>query len=94
MDIVFGGLIILVGYGAVLAYFPLQIYTAFRLRGAMRIIGLLPIVLMVPVLKATANAYAEKSNLWPILMIFASPFAAGFLIVLLVVDRFVQKKRV
>ncbi len=82
-----GGLIISIGFSSALAYVPLQVYTAISWRGIWRIAALVPIVLMVPVFVSTAYAFAQESNLWPIVMIFATPVATGYLGILIVLRR-------
>jgi hypothetical protein len=83
IDLSFGGLIILTGYAATIAYLPLQFYALVRLNGARRWAALLPIFLMAPVAIMTYSAYMQQSNLWPIMIIFASPLAALYLLGLL-----------
>ncbi|HEX5472408.1 MAG TPA: hypothetical protein VFW73_11000 [Lacipirellulaceae bacterium] len=85
MDQFFGGLIILLGFGSALTYVPLQIYTGLRWRGGWRIAGLVPLLLMVPVFVITAIALAEKSNLWPIILIFVAPVGTAYLVILFVI---------
>jgi hypothetical protein len=83
MENLVGGLIILVGFGAALAYLPLQVYTVVRLRGVWRLVALLPVLLMVPIISLTAYALAQQSNLWPLYLIFGAPVGTGYLAVLL-----------
>ncbi|HLN28581.1 MAG TPA: hypothetical protein VK395_12635 [Gemmataceae bacterium] len=87
LDVLFGGLIILVGFGSALAYIPLQLYTGIRWRGAWRIVALVPLLLMIPVFAITGLAFAQQSNLWPIILIFAAPVGTGCLVILMVVRR-------
>ena len=47
-----------------------------------RIAAGVPLAGMIPVLVLTFHAYEEQSNLWPILLLFASPPALFYLIVL------------
>ena len=88
MDILIGGLIILVGFISAVAYVPLQIYTARKWRGGWRIAAFVPLLLMLPVCVFTAIALVQESNLWPILLIFAAPFGTAYLILLSVIRRF------
>lgn len=87
METLVGGLIIMVGFGAAVVYLPLQIFTVVRLRGVWRLVALLPVLLMVPIFAVTASAFAQESNLWPILLIFAAPVGTGYLAVLLLIRR-------
>jgi hypothetical protein len=47
---------------------------------------------MVPVFGFTAYAFAQQSNLWPILLIFAAPVGTVYLVILLVIRRFVTPR--
>ena len=82
MDTLLGGFIILLGFGSALAYVPLQIYAGYKWQGGWRIAALMPLLLMVPIFVVTARAFAEESNLWPILLLFASPIATIYLVLL------------
>ena len=53
--------------------------------------ALLPLLLMIPVFVITALAYAQQSNLWPILLIFAAPLGTGYLVILMVIRRSVTQ---
>jgi hypothetical protein len=64
-----------------------QILVAFRLRGAWRGLSLLPIPVMTYVVYATVAAFREHSNMWPILLIIASPVAVFFLVLLFFLTR-------
>jgi hypothetical protein len=61
-------------------YVIAQIVAVVRLRGRARIWAAVPIPFMVLVLYVTLNAFAQKSNLWPITMIFASPVALAYVL--------------
>jgi|SRR5579863_9106101 len=91
MQLLIGGVAILVGFVAALAYIPLQIYTASTWRGIARTLALLPLLLMVPVFALTANAFAKQGNLWPIFLIFASPLGTGYLIMLMIIRRLANR---
>jgi hypothetical protein len=54
-------------------YCAIQIFAIFWLRGGWRLAGLLPVPLMAYVVYVTDDAYRQHSNLWPLLLIFASP---------------------
>ena len=64
-----------------------QIFVPIRLRGAWRWLSLLPIPVMGYVVYATVAAFKIHSNMWPILLILASPVAAFFLILLFFLTR-------
>jgi hypothetical protein len=89
MESLVGGLIIAIGFSSAIAYLPLQVYTGISWRGMWRIMALVPILLMVPVFGFTAHAFAQESNLWPLLLIFAAPVGTGYLVVLMVIRRLV-----
>lgn len=76
------------GWGMPFAVYTfVQIFVPFRLRGAWRGLPLLPIPVMAYVVYATVAAFNEHSNMWPILLIIASPAAAFFLIFLFFLTR-------
>jgi len=54
-------------------YVVVQILAAAIVRGKLRLVVLSPAVVMAYVAVTTLRAYQHDSNLWPILMIFASP---------------------
>jgi hypothetical protein len=91
METLIGGLMISIGFLSALAYLPLQIYTAIKWRGIARIAALVPLALMVPVIVATAQALAQQSNLWPILLIFAAPVGTGYLLILMLARHFLSR---
>jgi tellurite resistance protein TehA-like permease len=68
-------------------YVLAQIFVPFRLRGAWRGLSLLPVPVMAYVVYATVGAFNEHSNMWPILLIIASPVAAFFLVLLFFLTR-------
>jgi hypothetical protein len=59
-------------------YVVAQVIALTMLRGRTLWFALLPIVPMAWVAYATAGAWAAQSNLWPIMMIFASPVAVVY----------------
>lgn len=78
------GALIAVGlWGGILLYPPLQALALWRLEGWVRRAAFVPALIMVPVLAQAAYAYAHNSNLWPIFIIFLSPLANVFLLVVL-----------
>ncbi len=77
-----GGAIFFLLMWTVPGYPALQIYALSRLRGWRRRAAALPLVVMIPVYFYCCHALAQESNLWPLGMIFLSPPA--FLYVLIV----------
>lgn len=65
----------------VLLYLTAQIGAVVRLRGWPRRIALLPVIPMAWVTYVTIQAFRNDSNLWPIILILASPVAAFFIFV-------------
>jgi hypothetical protein len=76
MEWLIGELVIL----AAPAYFFLQIFTAMRYRGRWLVFALLPLLVMAPLALHAAFAFAAGSNLWPLLVILASPVAFIYLV--------------
>ena len=76
---------------AVVAYFVAQCYTAVAWSGGWRIAAVVPLVGMIPITVLTFQGYRQQSNLWPILLLFASPLALLYLAVLMVL-RATRKK--
>jgi hypothetical protein len=64
-----------------IVYLGLQIAAVIRLRGARRLVSIIPVLPMIWVVAFTISAFREQSNLWPILLILASPLAAIFIAV-------------
>ena len=81
MDWLIGELVML----AAPAYFFLQALMAVRYRGRWLVFSLVPLLFMVPLALHAAFAFAAGSNLWPLLLIFASPIAFAYLLGLAVV---------
>ena len=69
------------------AYFLLQTLALWRLRGGWRIAAALPAVPMAAIVVQTAFAFLAQSNLFPILLLFGSPPASLYLILLLLIHR-------
>ncbi len=57
------------------AYVVLQIVALMRSSGGSRMAAVLPLFVMVPVFVLTAVALVQKSNLWPLWMLFTCPIA-------------------
>jgi hypothetical protein len=70
-------------------YFFLQLLTAARYRGRWRLLALAPLLVMIPLGLHAAVALAAGSNLWPLLVILASPVAFVYLVGLAVVKAWV-----
>ena len=87
LQMVLGGIIIMVGFGAAMAYPRLQ-YSALRqMRGVWLVLSLVPFAVMLVVGVVTALALSEGANLWPLLLIFIAPVATAYLAVLRFVER-------
>jgi hypothetical protein len=69
------------------AYVILQVVALLRSSGWMRIAAALPLVVMVPVFALTIHAYVLDSNLWPLLLLMASPAAMLYVAVVAFVAR-------
>jgi hypothetical protein len=79
---VVGGIAIIIGFAAIVAYPALQ-YSALRqLRGVWFGLGLVPLGVMAVVGVLTAMALAKGANLWPLLLIFTAPLATTYLLLL------------
>jgi hypothetical protein len=87
LQMIVGAVAIVVGFGAVVAYPKLQ-YTAIqRLRGGWRALSLLPLAVMAVVVAVTVPAVIQGANLWPLYLIFVTPFATVYLGLLLFAHR-------
>lgn len=72
----------LVGWGVLFTFYLIvQILAVCFFKGRAKIAAAVPIVLMIFVLFATATAYRQGSNLWPMLLILCSPIATFFIAV-------------
>ena len=78
-------------WGGLLVYPVLQYLALKRLRGVWRNLAFVPLVPMVIVLFVTFLSFFQQSNLWPIFLIFVSPFALVYLVVLLASHWFVMR---
>jgi hypothetical protein len=76
--------LIYVGFASALVYPPLQIYALATGKGEGRVASFFPLLIMVPVYASTYQGWVRHSNLWPVMMIFASPIAVLLLVALLV----------
>lgn len=66
-------------------YVLLQLGLARWTSGGWRKAALVPALLMVPIIGFTVLAFAAQSNLWPLLLLFASPVACLYLIVFAII---------
>lgn len=73
-------------------YLVLQIFTLMRYRERWRKLAMLPLALMVPLIAYTLFALFASSNLWPLLLLFLTPFAFVYLIALMLI-RYVAERR-
>jgi len=85
MQGVIGELVILAGP----VYFFLQVLMAMRYRGRWLVLSLVPLLFMVPLAVHAGFAFAGGSNLWPLLMIAASPIASAYLLGLAIIKAIV-----
>ena len=81
MDWLIGELVML----AVPAYFFLQVLMAARYRERWLVLSLVPLLFMAPLAVHAALAFAAGSNMWPVLLILASPMAFAYLLGLAIV---------
>ncbi len=66
---------------AVPTYLILQFVVIWRSSGPSHWVAALPLVVMVPVFVLTGVFVAQESNLWPLLLLFASPVALLYVVV-------------
>jgi hypothetical protein len=71
----------LIAFASVPAYPALQIMALRRLNGAWWYAAAAPLLAMVPIAAVTVIAFLQQSNLWPLLLILASPVASLYLLV-------------
>ena len=69
------------------AYVVVQVVALMRSSGGSRMAAALPLFVMVPVFALTAVGLVQESNLWPLLMLFASPVALVYVIVVALLPR-------
>lgn len=63
------------------AYIILQFVVIRRSTGISRWVAAAPLVFMVPIVVLTVLGLVQESNLWPLLLIFASPVAFLYVLV-------------
>ena len=69
------------------AYFIAQVYTLIKWKGGWRVASIIPAILMSGVLIYTVYAFIQESNLWPLVLIFVSPVAVGYLFLLALIKK-------
>jgi hypothetical protein len=69
------------------AYVVVQIVALMRSSGGSRVAAVLPLFVMVPVFAHAAVGLVQASNLWPLLMLFASPVALLYVSVVALLAR-------
>ncbi len=70
-----GVVLVPLAFLSVLGYPVLLLIALIMLRGPLRLLSSLPLSFMLPVYAYCLYALAQKSNLWPMFAIFASPVA-------------------
>lgn len=83
-----GNLLILLMGLSLPGYLILQIWLWLSSRGGWRKAALAPLLLMVPLLLYTLFALLAGSNLWPLMLLFLTPLAFVYLLVLWIARRF------
>jgi hypothetical protein len=63
------------------AYLVVQVFVLLRSSGPSRMAATLPLLVMIPVFVLTGIAYAQDSNLWPLWLLFASPVALLYVVI-------------
>jgi hypothetical protein len=66
---------------SVLAYVVVQIIVLRRASGFGKVAAALPLLVMIPVFVLTVVNLVLEKNLWPILLLFASPLALLYVMV-------------
>lgn len=69
------------------AYVVVQVIALMRSSSGSRMTAALPLFVMVPVFVHAAVGLMQESNLWPLLMIFASPIALLYVVVVALLPR-------
>jgi hypothetical protein len=90
LDKIWFGLVVVllpVAFLTVPGYPILQLFTLWKLRGPARLLSALPLAFMLPVYAFCLYAFLQKSNLWPLYAIFASPVAFIFTLVVFLIAR-------
>lgn len=89
--LVLGIAIMAIAAVSIIGYLVLQPLLAFRWSGRWRIAALLPLIAIVPVIIHAGYGIASASNLWPLLLIFVTPLAFLYLLILAGLRRYVTR---
>ena len=73
-------------------YVITQMVAIFRLRGGWRWASLVPVIPMIYVVAVTIKAFEQQSNLWPLLLIFSSPLALVYILLIVGLYQLVPRK--
>ena len=69
------------------AYVVVQVIALMRSSSGSRMAAALPLFVMVPVFVHAAVGLVQENNLWPLLMLFASPIALLYITLVAVLAR-------
>ena len=69
------------------AYVVVQVIALMRSSTGSRMVAALPLFVMVPVFIHAVVGLVQESNLWPLLMIFLSPIALLYVVVVALLPR-------
>ena len=72
------------------AYVIAQVVAVWRLRSGWRWASLVPVPPMIFVVAATIKFLIEQGNLWPLLLLFASPLALAYMVGIWVLHRLLR----
>jgi len=72
------------------AYVIAQVVAVWRLRSGWRWASLVPVLPMVFVLAGAIKGFAQQNNLWPLPLLFASPAALAYILILLGLHRLLR----
>ncbi len=72
---------------AIPACVVVQVIALMRSSSDSRMAAALPLIVMVPVFVHAAVGLVQESNLWPLLMLFASPIALLYVVVVALLPR-------
>jgi hypothetical protein len=67
----------------VFMYAAIQLAVLFLASGRARLLLALPLIFMAPIYVFTAIAFIQESNLWPLWLLFSSPAALLYILILL-----------
>jgi hypothetical protein len=63
-------------------YVLLQVVVLRQMRGLWRWVAAMPLIGMLPLFVLAAYEYSQQSNLWPLMLILASPIAIVWLLII------------